>query len=90
MTNISTSGKQHSYNEICFAAKDIDTGFDYDDAIFNASESPLGSGDMIPGDTVSGDVTIEVSPSSNRIRIKYSTGDMFCSGGSSLYWIVTR
>ena len=90
MTNISTSGKQHSYNEICFAAKDLDTGADYDDAVFNASDIPLSAGDMNPGETVSGDVTLEVSPNSTRVRIKYSTGDAFCSGGSSLYWIITR
>jgi hypothetical protein len=89
MENISESGKTHPYNELCFAGKDMDRGADYDDSFLNPSDRPLGSGDMLPGDVVNGEVVLEVHQDAVRIRVKYSTGPA-CIGGKSLYWIVQR
>lgn len=90
MENISDSGKTHDYNELCFAAKDLDANADYDDSFLNPSDIPLGSGEMLPGDVVNGEVVFEVHQGSANIRIKYQTGGFACSGGKSIYWIVTR
>lgn len=90
MENISESGKTHPYNELCFAGKDLDAGADYDDSFLNPSDIPLGAGDMLPGDVVSGEVVLEVHQNSTNIRVKYSTGGFGCSGGKSVYWIVQR
>jgi endonuclease YncB( thermonuclease family) len=89
MENISESGKTHAYNELCFAAKDLDRGADYDDSFLNPSDRPFGSGEMLPGDVVSGEVVLEVHRDSQRIRVKYSTGPG-CIGGKSVYWLVVR
>jgi endonuclease YncB( thermonuclease family) len=86
ITNISDSD-QKDYNEICFAAKDVDKDFDFDNSFLNPSGAPLGSGDMVPGDTVSGEVALEVSPSSAHIRVKYTSGGG--CGGDKFYWLVT-
>ncbi|MFL5761461.1 MAG: thermonuclease family protein [Thermomicrobiales bacterium] len=90
MENISDSGKSHSYNELCFAGKDLDHDSDIDDSALNPSDRPLGAGDMLPGDVVNGEVVLEVHQDTTHVRVKYSTGDAFCSGGKSLYWLVTR
>jgi endonuclease YncB( thermonuclease family) len=89
MENISESGKTHAYNELCFAAKDLDRDADYDDSFLNPSDRPFGSGDMLPGDVVGGEVVLEVHQDSQRIRVKYSTGPG-CIGGKSVYWLVVR
>jgi endonuclease YncB( thermonuclease family) len=88
IVNDSESGKTHDYNELCFSAVDPDRGFKFDDTLLNPSGSPLGSGDLGPGDVVRGEVVLEVKADSQRIRVKYDTG---CGiGGEDLYWIVTR
>jgi endonuclease YncB( thermonuclease family) len=89
MENISESGKTHAYNELCFAAKDLDANADYDDSFLNPSDIPFGSGDMLPGDVVSGEVVLEVHQGAANIRIKYQTGPS-CIGGKTVYWVVTR
>jgi hypothetical protein len=89
MENISESGKTHAYNELCFSAKDLDRDADFDDSFLNPSDRPLGSGDMLPGDVVGGEVVLEVHQDSQRVRVKYSTGPG-CIGGKSIYWIVQR
>lgn len=90
MENISDSGKTHPYNELCFAAKDLDANADFDDSFLNPSDYPLGAGDMLPGDVVSGEVVLEVHQNSTQIRIKYSTGEIACAGGKSVYWLVVK
>jgi micrococcal nuclease len=88
IVNNSESGKTHDYNELCFSAVDPDRGFKFDDTLLNPSGSPLGSGDLGPGDVVRGEVVLEVKADSQRIRVKYDTG---CGiGGENLYWIVNR
>jgi micrococcal nuclease len=88
IVNNSESGKTHDYNELCFSAVDPDRGYKFDDTLLNPSGSPLGSGDLGPGDVVRGEVVLEVRADSQKIRVKYDTG---CGiGGESLYWIVTR
>jgi micrococcal nuclease len=85
--NSSESGKTHDYNELCFSAVDPDSGYKFDDTLLNPSGSPLGSGDLGPGDIARGEVVLEVKADSTRIRVKYDTG---CGiGGENLYWIVT-
>ena len=89
ITNISAKD-QLSYSDQCVDAKDVPGGFDFNvPLIFNVSDFPLGAGDQIPGDTVTGNVAILVASSSSTIRVRYTAGSGSCNG-DDFYWIVTR
>lgn len=83
--NVSTSGKKHDYNELYFSGKDIDRGWDFDDTGINLSDSPLGSGELSPGEYVTGQVVLEVHQETTSLRIKYDTSPI---GGKNAYWLV--
>ena len=89
ITNIS-SKDQLKYDDSCVDAKDVAGGFDFNTPPFlNLTDYPLGSGDQVPGDSVTGEVAILVASSSSTIRVRYTAGGSGCSG-DDFYWIVTR
>ena len=74
------------YYDDQFAAIDYDTGAEFDDT-FVLAENPLGSGELSPGEYVTGVVVPEVQETARRVRVKYATSIF---GGENLYWLVER
>lgn len=79
-----TDDEGHGYAGNRFSAKDFDTGAEFDDTI-TLAVGGLGTGDLSPGEYVSGVVVLEVQERTSRVRIKYATAAF---GGTSLYWLV--
>lgn len=84
-----TSDETINYNTFSFAAKDLDTDADYDDA-FVFLDTPLGSGELSPGEFVYGQVALEVQETSTNVRVKYTVSPGLLGGGDAVYWLVPR
>lgn len=80
--NVSESGKTHRYNSSNFAAIDLDTKATFDDT-FAFLDQPLDSGELSPGEFVSGQVALEIQNTSTNVRVKYDSGQ-------KAYWLVPR
>lgn len=78
-----------SYNEWNFAAKDLETDADYDDT-FALLDTPLGGGELSPGEFVYGQVALEVQDTTSTIRVKYTVSPGLFSDGDAMYWVVPR
>lgn len=84
-----TSDETLNYNTLSFAAKDLDTDADYDDA-FALLDTPLGSGELSPGEYVYGQVALEIQETSTNVRVKYTVSPGLLGGGDAVYWLVPR
>jgi len=84
ITNVDAAKEDHDYGADRFAAVDLDTGVDFDN-VFVVADGILDTGNLSPGQYVSGTVVLEVQETSNRVRIKY---DANRSGGGEIYWLV--
>jgi endonuclease YncB( thermonuclease family) len=80
IVNERAEGK-YNYNEMKFAAKNLDSDADYDDE-FAFLDAPLGSGELSPGEYVSGQVALEIQETAVNVRLKYNV-----EGDYSLYWL---
>ena len=76
--------ENHGYAGNRFSAKDFDTGAEFDDT-FTLTDGGLGTGELSPGEYVSGVIVLEVQETARRVRIKYDTAAF---GGTNLYWLV--
>lgn len=79
IVNERAEGK-YNYSDSRFAAKNLDNDADYDDE-FAFLDSPLGSGELSPGEYVSGQVALEIQETATNVRLKYNV-----EGDYSLYW----
>lgn len=80
--NVSTKTKDFNY--LYWSAKDIDSGYTFDNALMAGDPTTmLSSGSLSPNDLVRGDVVIKIRKDSTHIRIKYDTSPI---GGKNLYW----
>jgi endonuclease YncB( thermonuclease family) len=80
IVNDRESGK-FTYNSTQFAAKNLDNDSDYDDE-FAFLDSPLDSGELSPGEYVTGQVALEIQETATNVRLKYNV-----EGDYSLYWL---
>jgi hypothetical protein len=80
VVNERAEGK-YNYSDRKFAAKNLDNDADYDDE-FAFLDSPLGSGELSPGEYVSGQVALEIQETATNVRLKYNV-----EGDYSLYWL---
>jgi micrococcal nuclease len=78
-----------TYSDSNFAAKDLDTGADFDDT-FTFLDSYLGDGELSPGEYVYGQVALEVQETSTNIRVKYTVSRELFEDDPVLYWMVPR
>lgn len=83
------SDETMTYNSLSFAAKDLDTDADFDDA-FVLLDTPLDSGELSPGEYVYGQVALEIQDTSTNVRVKYTVDPGLLGGGDAVYWLVPR
>ncbi len=76
----------HGYDESRFSARDMVTGATFDDT-FTLADAPLGSGELSPGEYVSGQAVLEVQETATQVRVKYDAKSL---GGGEVYWLVPR
>jgi endonuclease YncB( thermonuclease family) len=81
IVNNRESGK-FNFSGSKFAAKNLDTDSDYDDA-FAFLDAPLDSGELSTGEYVSGQVALEIQETATNVRLKFNI-----EGDYSLYWLV--
>jgi micrococcal nuclease len=77
--------ENHGYRDGRFSAKDMDTDAEFD-AAGSATDSPLGMGDLSPGEYVYGIVGIEIQETTRNVRVKYQVNEF---GGDSVYWLIS-
>lgn len=82
--NVGDEEGQYAGNR--FSARDLDTDALFDDT-FTLADGGLGSGELSPGEYVSGVVVLEVQETVLRARVKY---DPQLFDDSDLYWVVER
>jgi micrococcal nuclease len=80
IVNDRESGK-FNYSSGQFAAKDLITDADYDDE-FAFLDAYLDSGELSPGEYVTGQVALEIQESATDVRLKFNVESDF-----SLYWL---
>lgn len=81
--NVSDDDK--NYGEDFFSATDLDTEATFDNLNI-ISGTGMGSGELSPGEYVSGQVILEIQETASRVRVKFDTSPI--AGGENLYWIV--
>jgi hypothetical protein len=82
MENVGDSGKRYSSSDFSGRDADTDAGFD---SVFVLADGMLDSGDLDPGEYVSGTIVLEVQETSQRVLIKFDP-NMFTTNDA--YWIV--
>ncbi len=79
-----TDDEDHGYADDRVAAKDAARGTDFEER-YRPTDYPLNSGDLSPGEYVSGLVILEVQETSSQVLVSYKTAYF---GGEALYWLV--
>jgi hypothetical protein len=83
------SDENIDYNSLHFAARDIDTEIDFDDT-FALLDTPLGSGELSPGEYVYGQVALEIQETADSVRVKYTVSPGIFNDSEAMYWMVPR
>ena len=76
--------EDHGYADDRFTAKDAARGTEFEER-YRPTDYPLNSGDLSPGEYVSGLVILEVQETSSQVLVGYDTAFV---GGETLYWLV--